>query len=278
MSTPRSRAPRSGVLGAGPTRVLAAALLGLACGLSGCAGQRLDSLEARVADQTLELRALRARDAGTKVPVEVYARSLKEPAPDLRPELEALRIQILRLEAELADLRNRRPSTAIQDPPAVGEVLIPRPGQRVAPRAGVEIEVISVGAGNLLLGRVAGELERLTLAGVDAPRRTEEYREDPSLKARHAAAFGLACVESDTGWALSRDFLFARVRGKRFALRYARRGRATDGSLSVILSEGSTDLNAALVSAGLAVAKGDTYRRQEAEARKAKRGLFALPK
>jgi len=255
-------------------RLASAALLGLLAATSGCVGGRVDALEAKVTNQALELSALRAREQSSQVPVELFARSLQEP-PDLQPELEALRARVAKLEIELANLRDRPPATL---PPATEgprDVLIPRPGQRPAPKPGAEIEVLSVGAGDLLLGRIDGELERLTLAGVEAPLRTEDYSANPALEARHREAFGAASLRDDRAWTQSRDFLFARVKGKRFRLRYSRRGRAADGSLSVLLNDGSSDLNAELVAAGLALAKDKTYRVEEQAARAANKGLFS---
>tara|TARA_R110002072_G_scaffold24507_1_gene83270 strand:+ start:81 stop:857 length:777 start_codon:yes stop_codon:yes gene_type:complete len=254
-------------------RLASALLLGLLASTTGCAGARLDALEAQVTNQALELSALRARKESSEVPVELFARSLKEP-PDLQPELAALRARVAKLELELANLRDRPPTTEV-DPGAPKDVLIPRPGQRPAPKPGAEIEVLSVGAGDLLLGRIGGELERLTLAGVQAPLRSEDYRANPSLEVRHREAFGAARLSDDRAWSQSRDFLFAKVQGKRFRLRYARRGRAADGSLSVLLNDGSRDLNAELVAAGLALAKGERYRAEEKAARAARQGLFS---
>jgi hypothetical protein len=252
---------------------LTLALLGLLAASPGCVGARLDALEAKVTNQALEITALRARDQSSEVPVELFARSLERPA-DLQPEIEALRTRVAKLETELAILRDRPPSTT-DDAPPPKDVLIPRPGQRPAPEAGAEIEILSVGAGDLLLGRISGELERLTLAGVEAPLRSEAYPANPSLQERHQAAFGAGSLLGDRAWSQSRDYLFAKVRGKRFRLRYARRGRAADGSLSVLLNDGSLDLNASVVAAGLALAKGKTYQSEEKAARASKRGLFS---
>lgn len=256
------------------SHLLGLPLLGLLAVAPGCVGARLDSLEAKLTSQALELSALRARAQSSEVPVELYARALEQPA-DLAPELAALRARVAKLEAELAALSDRPAGTPAGEPEPAKDVLIPRPGQRPAPKAGAEIEILSVGAGDLLLGRVEGELERLTLAGVEAPLRSAAYRANPELEERHRAAFGAALLADDRAWTQSRDFLFAKVRGKRFRLRYGRRGRAADGSLSVLLNEGSLDLNAALVAAGLALAKGKTYRSEEQAARAAKRGLFS---
>lgn len=256
-------------------RVARASFALAACLLaSGCVGSRLDSLEAKLTNQALELSALQAREEGSQVPVELFARSLKEPE-DLRPELAALRLRVAQLEVQLASLEDRLRATPEAAPADPKEVMIPRPGQRAAPKAGAEIEVLSVGAGDLLLGRVEGELERLTLSGVEAPLRSEAYRTQPELAERHREAFGPTRLAGDRAWRESRDWLFARVRGRRFRLRYGRRGRAPDGSLSVLLSADSKDLNAELVAAGLALAKGKTYRAEERAARAAQRGLFA---
>lgn len=255
-------------------RLASAVLLGLLAAASGCVGGRLDALETKVTNQALELSALRAREQGSQVPVELFARSLKEP-PDLQPELDALRARVAKLEIELANLRDRPPTSGAPEAETPRDVLIPRPGQRPAPKPGAEIEVLSVGAGDLLLGRVEGELERLTLAGVEAPLRSEDYSAKPTLQARHREAFGAANLSDDRAWTQSRDFLFSKVKGKRFRLRYARRGRAADGSLSVLLNAGSHDLNAEVVAAGLALAKGKTYQVEEEAARTAARGLFS---
>ena len=158
-------------------------------------------------------------------------------------------------------------------------LVIPQPNGKQPPKGGQVVEVLSVGAGDLLLGRVGGELERLTLAEVEAPRRPEEYDQDPARRARHAVAFGEAAVASDVAWRQSRDFLFERVRGKTFALHYAggRAQRSLDGSLPIVLRLEDQDLNAELVAAGLAVARSATYRSHEEAARKGRKGLFARP-
>ncbi|MBL4843952.1 MAG: hypothetical protein JKY65_00380 [Planctomycetes bacterium] len=268
--------PGPGGLGRADSCLLAVAILAL---LSGCVAQRLDSLEARVVEQRVELRSLRDKLADLEATRDQATEVLPPSAvPEERPEVAVLHARITLLEQALEDLkRGAKEPAAREFDPHAKELLIPHEGQTAAPAAGAEVEILSVGSGDLVLGRIRGELERLTLAGVDAPLRPEGYVEDPNRRVRQAAAFGAASVKSEEAWRKSREFLFQRVRGKKFKLRYARpRGaRAPNGSLSVVLVDGRIDLNAAVVAAGLALASGPAYRAQEAEARLEKRGLFA---
>ena len=279
MSGDRRRSHLAGRLG----RVGLLALLAL----SGCVGHRIDPLEARLAEQRVKLRSLQLKveelERAGVVPLQPAPSRLPNPgelAPVELPavELAALRGRVTLLERALAA---HEAKALVREPdPRAGKLLIPRPGQRAAPAPGSEVEILSVGAGDLVLGRIRGELERLTLAGVDAPLRGEDYAEDPERRVRQAAAFGAEVVKGDEAWQLSQEFLFRRVRGKRFSLRYARSQavRAPNGSLSVVLMDGPSDLNAEIVAAGLALAEGPAYRAQEAQARLEQRGLFAPAK
>ncbi|MGE0707238.1 MAG: thermonuclease family protein [Planctomycetota bacterium] len=261
--------------------------LALLLALGGCStGERLGTLEHRAAELRVAVEALEAR-LDAQGGLEERLRALEQasgkpaqpatqPAPLARgaddPAALAARVEQLALRVAALEARRR---AATQAEPA-GPEAIPVPREQ-APAPGAALEPVSLGSGELVLARIAGQLERLRLAGIEAPRRREEYEADPVLAQRHEAAFGRK-LGDDEPWRRARDRLGALLEGAAPRLRYPPGGprRTTERGLLVVLEgKDGQDLNAALVAEGLALAADETYLAQERAARAAHRGLFA---
>lgn len=196
-------------------------------------------------------------------------------------EDEALRQQLVLLEAEVTRLRERL--TAVEAgarPPARTDKPIrpTKPGPRVltiptpevaarapAPLPNTEVEVLTVGGGGLVLVRVNKRLERVRLLGVEPPARLERYRRDPTLRSRHARLFRDV---SGKAYQDSRDHLSALVKKARITIVYSTgKKRDPSGSLRAYLQRvrGKVveDLNSRMISDGFAIPSADDHLRAD---------------
>lgn len=256
-----------------------------------------DDLEARVIMLESQVAAAERRaDAAVTLleRVEALEAALAAPPPgpdaEVAARLAALEAQVVALQEQL-DALAAAPAAGT-DPPAAGEPRVIRrglPGRATPPPDGATIDALSAGSGALLLARgPGGGLVRVALLGVDAPERAEVYAARPDLRARHAAALGPASMKDDAAFEASRTHLEALLRQGQVSVAYAPGGPGAAGGTGVVAYVTVTppggeplDVNAAMIRDGFAVAaaaehpRAGAYAELEAEARGARRGLFA---
>ncbi len=162
------------------------------------------------------------------------------------------------------------------------------PAGRAPPPAGQPVEVLAAGAGDALLVRGPAGLEKVVLAGVEAPLTAQAYTTDAAARERHTARLSPAAIASDAAYERSRARLEALVAGGRATLVYPPGGPVRRGGALVarVTVPGSTptdppvDLAEWMAREGLVLAgEGDAERAPaletlESEARAAGRGLF----
>lgn len=252
--------------------------------LAGCATTSArDDLEARLLVLESQVSAVERRaDAGVTLLERVTALEAALAVPAAGPDADVA-ARLAALEAQAADLRARLAALeAGGAPPAAppGPVTIPSVRGDVPPPAdGAQVEALSAGSGALVLARTPAGLVRLQLRGVDAPERGETYAQSANLRARHAAAFGEAATRDDAAFEASRRRLEELLQGAPApTVQGSRRG---GGGSEAYLESGGVDLNATMIRDGFALAsplshpRAAEYEALEAEARAAKRGLFA---
>lgn len=253
-------------------------LLGAGCATDHSA--RFIELEAAIA--RLETRIDRLAGQGKRI--DALEAVLARPARD--PLLDRLALQearLLALEKRLRGLESGKPGTTHRARDGVVTVRMPKDQRTPPPRAGSPIQVLTVGSGRLLLIRHRKRLFRVELAGVEIPRRGEEYAGDAALKTRHAKRFRR--LSGDAAWKASRRHLEQLLKaGGEVRLAYPEGGRRRKGSLKAYLElkrAGRTrDLNAAMIEDGYALASADpharstVYQRLGKQARGAARGLL----
>jgi endonuclease YncB( thermonuclease family) len=256
--------------------------LGAAVLLAGCASTSAkDDLEARLLVLESQVAAVERRaDSGVTLLDRVTAleAALAVPPPGPNAEVAA---RLAALEAQVTDLSAR--VTALEASPA-GPAAPARPapipsgrGDVAPPVDGTQVEVLSAGSGALVLVRTPGGLVRLQLRGIDAPERAEVYAQSANIRARHAEAFGEAATRDDAAFEASRRKLEELLRGASPTVQGSAGG---SGGAAAYLLNGDIDLNAAMIREGFALARpghprAAEYEALEAQAREAKRGLFA---
>ncbi len=270
---------------------LSAGSLAAGCGTTSAK----DDLEARVIMLESQVAAAERRaDAAVTLldRVEALEAALAAPPPgpdaEVAARLAALEAQVGALQERLAALEGSSPAPAAGD----RRVTLRRgpPGQAAPPPDGASLEVLSAGSGALLLARAdapgAGGLVRVALLGVDAPERAEVYAAQPALRTRHGAAFGPAATRDDAAFEASRAHLEGLLRQGQVSLAYGDGPRRQGGEVLayvVVTPPGGEplDVNAAMLRDGFAAAaatdhpRAARYAELEAEARGARRGLFA---
>ena len=153
------------------------------------------------------------------------------------------------------------------------------------PAAGAQVEVLTVGSGSLLLVRLpGGRSEPVALLGAGAPKTSQEYEANASLRERDERNFARSL--DDKAWTASLQHLAKLLEGAKLTIHYPATGAGRDeeGSLAAYVvaepAEGEAfDLNGAMIRDGYALASGKherlgAYRLLEAAARAAGRGLF----
>jgi len=275
--------------------VLASSLLLTACVTP--VETKVAELEVRVQSLTDRLdsvgadrdRLISALEQG--VGAEATARARSDQQVETLATLEA---RVLKLTAELEEVRQRVATLEGVDQEGMDRNRQGPPvtisggpeGARGAPPAGGQpLKVLSVGTGSLvLLQGAGGSLERVELAGVDAPLTTEEYADQPSVRERHARALGRR-PKGYADWEASRAHLEAMLLEKKVTLSYPKAERRSQaaGLWAYLEIEGTQeDVNAAMIRDGFALAssgheRAATYLELEEQARAAKKGLFAAP-
>lgn len=259
----------------------------------------LSRLDSRLHEATLAPVGSGAGGLATRAPVPEPDPRADERVVDLEARLSALEAQVGLLAELLRQTEGRPLDARPAGPRRIGTDAPPPAGPRVTfidaappgrapPPAGQPVEVLAAGAGDALLVRGPAGLEKVVLAGVEAPLTAQAYSTDAAARERHTARLSPAVVASDAAYERSRARLEALVAGGRATLAYppggpVRRGGALAARVTVpgaTPTDPVVDLAEAMAREGLVLAsEGDAERTPaletlESEARAAGRGLF----
>jgi endonuclease YncB( thermonuclease family) len=248
---------------------------------AGCTSAE-ERLDARLVQLETRLTAVERRADGlTDLPARVTGleAALAVPAgpPPAQVDLEA---RVVALEAIVERLERSRapaPTTTERAPVTI-------PSGAAPPAAGSEVQVLSAGAGDLLLARTPSGLVRVALLGVEAPQRGETYAERLDLRERHVRLLGNGVLVGDEAFDASRAHLEGLVLGGTVTLSYGpdgARGSIVRAYVSVTKDGQTVDVNASMIADGFAFAAPERHERAAAydalaaEAQAQARGLFA---